>query len=124
MVVELDFCVLKFTKNYIISTVNENIHLTESKAALISKEIVNYFKGNPFIYISHRIHNYTVEPHVYKIVSKNKNLLGIIVVSNDKSLIKKSISEKPLLNNQPFFEIFNDLEDALFWANTFSKKNE
>ena len=54
MVLELDFCILKFTKNYIISTVNEGVHITEDKAEQISQEINNYYKAKPFIYITHR----------------------------------------------------------------------
>ncbi|WP_040279758.1 hypothetical protein [Psychroserpens damuponensis] len=118
--ITLDFCEIHIYEYYMIVTMNTGITVTAHHNNSL-KEIANiHFKNRPFVYITHRINSYSVDPAVYKETSKINNLIGICVVSN--SYIAKSTAqiEKLFLNNKPF-EIFSDLDKAIEWANSVTK---
>ena len=121
MITVLDFCILKFYDNYVISIINEGVTITEEISQKISEAAVNYYKNKPFVYITHRIHSYTVNPNVYLNVSKIKNLIGLAVVSESKWSIKNAILEKIFLDKP--FQIFSNLDDAILWVNNISHMN-
>ncbi len=115
MIKVFDFCILKFYDNYVISIVNEGVVVSKAISDKISEAAVNYYQGKPFVYITHRIHSYSVDPNIYKDVSKIKNLAGFVVVSDSKTSIKSALLEKIFLNKP--FQIFSNLEDGVLWAN-------
>jgi hypothetical protein len=46
-------------------------------------EVANeYFKNQAFVYITHRINSYSVDPQIYLETAKIENLKGFAVVSN------------------------------------------
>ena len=114
MIKILDFCIFKFYDNYVISTINEDVNLTVEKSNLMVKIAIDYFGKKPFVYITNRINNYTVDPEVYKKISKLDCLAGFVVVSNSKGSIKNALFEKIFLDKP--FQIFNNLDDAVLWA--------
>ena len=115
MIKVFDFCILKFYDNYVISIINEDVIVSKEISDKISKAAINYYQGKPFVYITHRIHSYSVDPNIYKDVSKIKNLAGFVVVSDSKTTIKSALLEKIFLNKP--FQIFSNLEDGILWAN-------
>lgn len=115
MIKVLDFCILKFYDNYVISIINEGKNLTVKMSNLMCKIALDYYKEKPFVYITNRIHNYTVETDVYTEISKMKTLAGFVVVSDKKLSIKNALLEKLFLDKP--FQIFNNLDDAILWAN-------
>lgn len=115
MIKVFDFCVLKFYDNYVISIVNEGVVVSKTISDKISKAAIDYYQGKPFVYITHRIHSYSVDPNVYIDVSKIKNLAGFVVVSDSKTSIKSALLEKIFLDKP--FQIFSNLEDGILWAN-------
>lgn len=114
MVKVFDFCILKFYDNYVISIINEGVTVSKDISDKISNAALDYYQGKPFVYITHRIHSYSVDPNVYTDVSKIKNLAGFVVVSESKMSIKNALLEKIFLNKP--FQIFTSLEDAILWA--------
>ncbi|AUC76316.1 hypothetical protein CW732_11825 [Olleya sp. Bg11-27] len=74
----------------------------------------------PFVYITNRIHSYSVDPIIYKDVSQIKTLQGFAVVSQTQS--GKNAEIERLFLNKPF-EIFTDIEDAKTWASKIIKEN-
>ena len=114
MIKVFDFCVLKFYDNYVISIINEGVTVSKEISDKISKAAINYYQGKPFVYITHRIHSYSVDPNVYHDVSEIKNLVGFVVVSDSKLSIKNALLEKIFLHKP--FQIFSNLEDAILWA--------
>ena len=116
MIKVFDFCILKFYDNYVISIINEGVIITEEISKKISKTAIDYYKNKPFVYITHRIHSYTVDPDVYLNVSKIKNLVGFAVVSESKWSIKNALLEKIFLDKP--FQIFSNIDDAILWANS------
>jgi len=119
MIKILDFCILKFYDNYVISIINEGIHLTVELTNIMSEIALNYYKGNSFVYISHRVNNYSVDTDGYIEISKMKTLAGFVVVSNEKSSIKNALLEKVFIEKP--FQIFSNIEDAILWANNIRK---
>lgn len=115
MIRVFDFCILKFYDNYVISIINEGVNLTKSLSEKMIEVAEDFYENRPFVYITHRIHSYSVDPEVYKDVSNIKNLAGFVVVSESKQSIKNAIYEKIFLNKP--FQIFSNLDDAILWAN-------
>jgi len=83
---------------------------------LLIKVADTYFKNKPFVYITHRINSYSVDPKVYHETSKIKNLKGCAVVS---SLYQATINVQieKMFFSKPF-ESFETLEAAFQWADT------
>ncbi|WP_243835783.1 hypothetical protein [Gelidibacter sediminis] len=73
-----------------------------------------YFRDREFVYITHRINSYAVDPSVYFETSKIKNLRAFVVVSNDYKA--KSNAEVEMLFSSKPFKIFDNLEDAVSWV--------
>ena len=115
MIRVFDFCILKFYDNYVISIINEGVNLTKSLSDKMIEVAEDFYENRPFVYITQRIHTYSVDPEVYKDVSKIKNLAGFVVVSESKQSIKNAIYEKIFLDKP--FQIFSNLDDAILWAN-------
>ena len=122
MIKVFDFCILKFYDNYVISIINEGVIVSKEISDKISKAAINYYQGKPFVYITHRMHSYSVDPNIYKDVSKIKNLAGFVVVSDSKTSIKSALLEKIFLNKP--FQIFSNLEDGILWANNVRAMHE
>jgi hypothetical protein len=114
MIKVFDFCILKFYDNYVVSIINEGVTVSKDISDKICKAATDYYQGKPFVYITHRIHSYSVDPNVYQDVSNIKNLAGFVVVSDSKSSIKNALLEKIFLHKP--FQIFSNLEDAILWA--------
>ena len=122
MIKVLDFCILKFYDNYVISILNEGINLTVEMSNKMSQIALDYYKEKPFVYITNRIHDYTVDSEVYKEISKMKTLAGFVVVSDKKPSIKNALLEKIFLDKP--FQIFNNLDDAILWAKTIGNMSQ
>lgn len=121
--IELEFCKMHFFKNYVICNINEGEIVTQEKSNLQTKTILDYYKDNPFVYITYRTNSYTVDPSIYSNTSDIETLAGFVVVSEGLSAIKNALYEKMFLNKP--FAIFEDLEDAILWAdNICNMQNE
>lgn len=118
-VVKLKFCTLSFYDGYVVAKINEGVHLDqEHNAALI--EVVEEYYNKPFVYITHRVHSYSVDPSVYPRTTKVKLLKGFAVVS-EKYQAKINAQIEQMFFEKPF-EIFTKLDDAIKWANDIITK--
>lgn len=106
-----------FYENYVICTVNEGEAFTQEKSDLQNSVIIDHYHDIPFVYITHRIHSYSVDPTICFESSKIETLARFVVVSGNISSVKNAICEKMFLDKP--FEIFEDIEDVILWANTF-----
>lgn len=109
-----DFCTVYIHDFYLVVEINEGFHLLSSHNQILVNLADTYYRDKNFIYITHRIHSYSVDPIIYTETSKIKNLIGFAVVgkvplSAANAQIEKLFLQKP-------FEIFNDLKDAIDWA--------
>jgi hypothetical protein len=108
------FCTIDVYSNYVISRINEGFHLTPDKNRILEDIANDYFKDKPFVYITHRINSYSVDPSIYLQTSKVKNLAGMAVVA-EAPLSKGNAEVEKLFLKKPF-EIFTDLNDAIEWV--------
>ncbi|OUS02483.1 hypothetical protein A9Q86_02960 [Flavobacteriales bacterium 33_180_T64] len=113
--ITLDFCKVHIYDYYMVVTVNMGINMTVYHNNILKGVADSYFKNKPFVYITHRINSYSVDPSTYKETAKINNLVGFCVVS--KNFMAKSTAEieKLFLNTIPF-EIFDTLEEAISWT--------
>jgi len=101
--------------NYMIVIINEGVTVTPEHNNVLLNVADTYYKNKPFVYITHRLHSYAVDPAIYKETSKIENLTGFCVVSADYKAKRNAEIEKLFLNKP--FEILNSIEEATIWAN-------
>lgn len=106
--------------NYVVTVMKEGITVTPNYNEELVKVTDTYFVDTPFVYITHRINSYAVDPKIYLETSKIENLKGFAVVSKDYKKKVNAQIEK-LFFNKPF-ETFATLEEAFSWANQLVQK--
>ena len=117
-ILKLKFCTLKFYNNYVIAVINEGEHVDHK----INQKLINIMDQHyktPFVYITHRIHSYSVDPNIYPKTTTTKNLIGFAVVSEDY-VSKNNAKIERLFFGKPF-EVFTELNDAIIWAEDLVK---
>lgn len=115
-----DFCDMSIYDNYLVVVIKEGVNITPVHNSVLVEVTKNHFTDKPFVYITHRINSYSVDPKIYFETSKIENLKGFAVVSsNYQAKINAKVEE--LFFNKPF-EIFTNLEDAFIWADQLIKK--
>ncbi|MEY8849327.1 hypothetical protein AB9K26_10950 [Psychroserpens sp. XS_ASV72] len=117
-VLKYDFCTMHIYDNYMIVVINEGVTVTPKHNDVLLNVADTYYKNKDFVYITHRINSYAVDPAVYRETSKINNLAGFCVVSSDYKAKRNAEIEKLFLNKP--FEIFNTIEDATAWAQQIS----
>lgn len=110
----LDFAKIKIINSLMIVEVNEGIHLSTNHHEELEEIAQLQFENNPFIYITNRVHSYSVDPAIYKLTSQISNLKGFAVVTKT-ILAKKNAELEKLFLNKPF-EIFSEIDEAISWA--------
>ena len=107
--------------NYVVTVMKEGITVTPDYNQDLVNVTNNYFKNKAFVYITHRINSYSVDPKIYFETSKIENLKGFAVVSKDfKARVNAEIEK--LFFNKPY-ETFSSLEEAFIWADQLVKKS-
>ncbi|MHA7059387.1 hypothetical protein ACWGOQ_0019325 [Aquimarina sp. M1] len=119
---DLDFCKLEIYPNYMMAIMKEGIVVSVENNATLIKIAEKHFKKAPFVYITHRIHSYAVDPMVYIKTAEIPNLLGFVVVSKDPKQETQTIYEKSFFKKE--FRRFDDMESALNWKDSLIEKNQ
>lgn len=114
-----DFCTMSIYDNYLVVVMKEGVNITPNHNNVLVEVTKAHFLDKPFVYITHRINSYSVDPKIYFETSKIENLKGFAVVSNNYKA-KKNAQIEQMFFNKPF-EIFTALEDAFDWANSLIK---
>jgi len=110
-----DFCKINIFDRYTIVEINEGVHLAPDHNTVLVNLVDTYYKNKSFVYITNRVNNYTVDPSIYIKTSEIENLIGFAVVSQTHT---KEIAHKiaPLFSRVRF-NVFNNLDTAIVWAN-------
>ncbi len=111
----LEFGKLTFYDNYVVAVMNEGVNIGDKENETLIKVAEAHF-SKPFIYITHRINSYSVDPNIYSKTAKLKNLTGFAVVS-EGYMAKTNAQIERLFFNKPF-EIFSTLDEAIEWTQT------
>ncbi|WP_299242813.1 hypothetical protein [uncultured Aquimarina sp.] len=119
---QTDFGLAEIYEDYIRVIINEGVTVTPDDNNTLLEMVENHFKNKPFVYISHRINSYAVNPTVYSETVKIKNLVGLAVVSDDPRQKKQTIVEKTFFNKE--LRQFDDLESALLWKKQLLKQQD
>ncbi len=120
--IELEFTILEFHENFVVSRVRENVVLSKKQVFDLIDACSGNYEHKNFVYISKRIYNYNVDPTVYISLDKVKNLAGIAIVSDKTSSLNMAQFEKTF-SKRPF-EIFLELEDAINWSQKILKNKK
>ncbi|WAC02824.1 hypothetical protein N7U66_04060 [Lacinutrix neustonica] len=114
MTIELEFCKIRLFEDYVICNVNEGVTLCPEKSHVITVFLLNHFQKKPFVYITERIHSYSVDPSIYSRSSQVESLKGFAVVAFNYFAASSANYEKNFL--QKPFEVFNETSAAEHWA--------
>jgi len=113
-VLKFDFCEMQIYDNYIVTIMNEGVTITPEHNQVLLNIVDTYYQNKKFVYITHRLKSYAVDPKIYFETSKINNLMGFAVVSKDYKAKTNAEVEK-LFFTKPF-EIFDTLNEAISWA--------
>ena len=105
-----------FYQNISIAEVREGTHVTYEKVANMLQYAEDVYGNDiPFVYISNRIHSYSIDPlGYYEAIKLFPNLKAYAIVSqNDRrrmlAVLEKLFIKKPI-------RVFDDMEKAFEWA--------
>ena len=110
---ELDFCYLEIHDTYMYAIMKEGIVVSKENNARLIEISRKHYKDSPFVYITHRINSYAVDPIIYIKTAQVENLAGFAVVSKDAIQKEQIKLEKSFFNKE--FKHFETLNEALIW---------
>jgi hypothetical protein len=116
----LEFCDITIYDNYLVVIMNEGVNLKPEHNSVLIDVTNDYYNNKPFVYITHRLNSYSVDPKIYFETSKIKNLKGFAVVSGDYKAKSNAEVEKMFFSKP--FGIFSELDDAFKWATELVNK--
>ncbi|MBC2845289.1 hypothetical protein [Winogradskyella flava] len=116
-----DFCDMTIYDNYLVVVIKEGVNITPDHNSVLLEVTEMYFSDKPFVYITHRLNSYSVDPKIYFETVKIENLKGFAVVSkNYQAKINAQIEQ--MFFTKPF-EIFTKLDEAIEWAEDVISKS-
>ncbi|MEY8868860.1 hypothetical protein AB9K24_05100 [Meridianimaribacter flavus] len=105
-------------KGYLISEISEGINFTwEDHGKRIVEDVSKFIGGNgaDIVYLSHRIHSYSVKPNGWvKFFKGNYELKGYGVVGYSSKSFLNTLIENLFFTQK--IRRFNDLDAAVQWA--------
>jgi len=104
---------LEIFDDYLKAIIKEGVTISYEFQDILVEISNKHFKNKAFVYVSHRIHSYAVNPTIYLETSKIKNLIGFAVVSDDPRQKTQSQLEKVFFNKE--LKQFDDIASALDW---------
>ncbi|AXT59131.1 STAS/SEC14 domain-containing protein [Aquimarina sp. AD10] len=116
----LEFCDIDVYEDYTVARIHEGMITTPENLKVFLKLIDIHYKNKPFVYISHRIHSFSINPAIHAESSKIPNLIGIAVVSEDPLQKIQTQVEKVFFKKE--FKHFTTIQEALVWKDEIIKK--
>ncbi len=102
-----------------VVVMKEGITITKDHNNVLLNIVETYYSHKKFVYITHRLNSYSVDPAIYFETSKINNLAGFAVVSKDFKAKSNAEIERLFLDKP--FEVFNTLEEAVAWTESILK---
>ena len=111
--IQLEFSFGRVTvhDDYFYVIMNEGVTVKPSFNDVLIALAETHFANKDFIYITHRIYSYAIDPTIYLKTTQIENLKGFIVVSPNKDFNQAQNIEK-LFFSKPF-KVLNTMEEAL-----------
>ncbi|MEW7292789.1 SpoIIAA family protein [Aquimarina penaris] len=116
----LEFCTAELYNDYAIVVMKKGVTVSPNYIGTFLEIVNKHYKNRPFVYISHRVNSYSVNPATHLESSKVPSLIGVAVVSDDPLQKIQTKVEKPFFEKE--FQHFDTLEEALKWKDEIIKK--
>lgn len=107
---------LYFYDHFVIAEAKENTVVNSSVTEEALKLVLQHFNGKSFTVISKRTNKYTIVEEAYS-PRIFKKVTALAVVSSDPEVKKRAYKEQLLFKNS--FAFFEDLDEAVDWAQNF-----
>lgn len=119
---KFEFGKLEYYDNYVISSILPNTNVTTSIAKTIITSVKDYFGNKKIVYISNREFGYDVDVSVYKMVNPKRMVAIAIVTSKREEIILAAAKEQEAYKGS--FGVFNSIDSAVSWAQSFIEDHE
>ncbi|SEK23259.1 hypothetical protein SAMN04487910_0028 [Aquimarina amphilecti] len=116
----LDFGLIEIYEDYIKVTINEGVTVSPEHNDVLLEMVEKHYKNKAFLYLTHRINSYAVNPTIYLETAKIENLIGFAVVSDNPIQEKQTKLEKAFFSKE--LKRFDDIESALQWKTELLEK--
>ena len=117
---DLGFTTVEVHQNYLTNTISSGFLVLPEHNKILLEFVNTHFNNRNFVYISNRIHSYSVNPTIYHETKKIDNMLGIAVVS--KNPRQKLLSELEGSFYKKDLKYFSSMIEALRWKDALLKK--
>lgn len=119
-IISLPFGTVSTHDNYMVAVMNEGITVSPELNSVLEDLAANHYQDKKFVYITHRINSYSVDPNIYFKTSQIPNLVGFAVVLGRKIRLDNLALEKMFFSKP--FKSFKSLNKAIEWANELCTK--
>ncbi len=100
--------------DFLIKQVKEGVVINLEETDALRKVLEDNFKNKNVAYISNRVTSYSVNPLVYKEISKISNLVAIAIIPNNPLMKSNAEYEKQFFDKP--FGVFDSLDKAIKWV--------
>ncbi|WP_417881825.1 hypothetical protein [Xanthomarina gelatinilytica] len=119
-IITFPFGTVSMHDNYMVAVMNEGVTVNPEINSVLEELAVNHFQDKKFVYITHRVNSYSVDPNIYFKTSQIPNLVGFAVVLGRKIRLDNIALEKMFFSKP--FKSFKSLNKAIEWANELCSK--
>ena len=117
---KLDYCEIFLLENVLVKQIEEGQIISSNHIDELLQIIDKHFKDKPVVYLSNRTFSYSVDPLVYKEVSKIKNIIGIGIIVSGNQRVQNAFYEGKFYEKE--FEVFRHFYEAMTWANSLLER--
>ncbi|MDC8004634.1 hypothetical protein POV27_11285 [Aureisphaera galaxeae] len=107
-------------ENVVITEVEQGVKINYKNTFDLLVKGVNYIDYKPWVYISHRIHPYEIDPKFFKYINLIPFLKGVAIVYPGGFDASLPLIEKEAIKRK--VAVFDDLGEAYLWAQELLKK--
>lgn len=100
---------------FVIGMIHEGVNLKLQQLSVLVALYEKHYHLQDFVYISYRIHSYSIDPTTYTYLLEMDNLKGLAVVT-DKTIAKQNFQVEKVFYSENM-RIFDTLNQAISWAN-------
>jgi len=105
----------EFYENYFIGRIYEGVHAGSNFVESLSEMIQKHYSGRPVIYISDRVHSYSLDPIATMDLISRNNLRYVGIVAYSKQQRSLYSYEKQMFDGVTMYS-FDTLGAAVNWA--------
>jgi len=118
----LSFGSLEFCDDYVVCTIDLGVDLDAQKVDVLIESLNHHFGNRPFVYISNRIHDYSLNP------TESKRLFSSTKIKAAAFVLVRKFSFESFLTEKVFYKIptavFPTVAEAVKWAKSLKTGQE